>query len=1433
MAERFDYILNIGADADAITKEIEAKIKEAKASVNNQVLTISNVKIDDNGVFSSFIKQLQSLAKSNIIKLDIDFTDFNKYQDKIDNIQKSLNLLDKTEIKNLVSSDLNKGIKVVGEDIKKLKKESDELFDKLSGKTKKAYGSTGFTNFYKENKPYLDKFKSDVETVNNILGQKKLTGLSTEELSEVYRLLIEIQKINAQLTSKNKVLSDGTKLFDLSTDGLEYTKLIPEVEKQMETIRRKLITSLSDLQNNQSSTIFSPIIDALKKVEQTANKVSNGNKDVELVNTENVKSTSKEIDALNEKLEKLESRKNNIAISILSNDGDEDAVMRLKEEKLEIEKQISSINKTIQAYQNLNLDGAVGSSILSIKELNENLEEESEKLKQVQSEFKKYGAAFSNLSEEDAINKLKELNAQFDKLKAEGKNKPFNVEFLSLRKEIGSLYKYIESKGYDSSSMGSFINVAKAFSQNVKIDEEAVNKLKNQEKWHQHIIDRIKEEIRLKEQSSSVKSNFDDSDQTTEISKRTKELEQNLSNKSYINSEEVEKITSLLNELNTKSKIKIDVDIQEAIANTDIIQEKINKIPEKKDIEIRIHENDIDDALSRINQTPLLSNNSASNIVKENQDIIESNQEVIASEEKKDSALNKAYISSASPNVDNFQKEKEIVDTTIDAEKTKLKELTSSLSDVVEAVDKKTDAFIIEGQIVDEVINGEISKLQELSSTLNDISNKVKAVSDLEIKVTQEQADQKEKRPAKKPAEKVTNPSKEGYIPKDTYIQDIGQAWDSAIAEDEELKVKKVADAYDELTGKLKDYFSLLDKKIKGTLSDGKNGADNVNNFKDLSTEINEAIVGQGKYANAVDAAADAQDSFNKKLKELKEFNANNIVDSLQGKLEKWESPDGKISSYSKHYDEVANKIYELQSRLPIDVANEEEIKRLKDDIADIEKSIKNLNGEELRGAKISNVDNLISGISRYSNLNTAAPKELKSELQLLLKRVQEARDNIDSLNKIEFDKLKSEFSNIKSRIEQTGKTGVSMADKIGNKFKDVFSYFATYVSIYDFIQTIREAYQYVVDIDTQMIELEKVSDMTGARLEESFEHATEAAKDLGSTVSDIISATADWSRLGYNADDAEQLAEVATIYKNVGDGIDIDTANNSLISTLQGFKMDANEAMKIVDSFNEVANRMPIDSAGIGEALQRSAASFNAANTDLNESIALITATNAVVQDPTRVGNMWKTVSMRIRGATAELQEAGLETDGMVESTSQLRELIKGMTGFDIMVDDSTYKDIKEIVVGIGKEWDKLSDIDQAALLEKLAGKTQGNALAAALSNWEMIEEAYAIAEESEGSARKEQEKWEQGLEARTNKLKASLEILSTTVLDSDFLGGAIDAGRGFIDVLTEIIDTLGLIPTLLTSGGGIFAAMKSFKGEGKWGFKNVLISFNMPSVV
>ncbi len=83
----------------------------------------------------------------------------------------------------------------------------------------------------------------------------------------------------------------------------------------------------------------------------------------------------------------------------------------------------------------------------------------------------------------------------------------------------------------------------------------------------------------------------------------------------------------------------------------------------------------------------------------------------------------------------------------------------------------------------------------------------------------------------------------------------------------------------------------------------------------------------------------------------------------------------------------------------------------------------------------------------------------------------------------------------------------------------------------------------------------------------------------------------------------------------------------------MQGYGIAASNVMEIVDKFNEVANRMPTSAGDIGEGLKRSASALATAGNDLDESIALFTAGQAVVQDADSLGTVLKTTSMRIRG--------------------------------------------------------------------------------------------------------------------------------------------------------------------------------------------------------
>lgn len=235
--------------------------------------------------------------------------------------------------------------------------------------------------------------------------------------------------------------------------------------------------------------------------------------------------------------------------------------------------------------------------------------------------------------------------------------------------------------------------------------------------------------------------------------------------------------------------------------------------------------------------------------------------------------------------------------------------------------------------------------------------------------------------------------------------------------------------------------------------------------------------------------------------------------------------------------------------------------------------------------------------------------------------------------------------------------------------------------------------YDAVVDLDTAMTELKKVTDETDESYDRFLSDAAQKAVDIGTSYSDYVTATANFARLGYSMADASDLAEVATIYSVVGDEIsDVNEATSSIISTMKAFGIEASDAMTIVDKFNKIGNEFAISSGGVGDALQRSASAMAAANNTIDESIALIVAANNVVQDPAAVGTMWKTVAMRIRGAKTELEEAGLETEYMAESTAKLQDQIKGLTnvdgsgGFDIMADADNFKSTYEIILELAR---------------------------------------------------------------------------------------------------------------------------------------------------
>lgn len=175
----------------------------------------------------------------------------------------------------------------------------------------------------------------------------------------------------------------------------------------------------------------------------------------------------------------------------------------------------------------------------------------------------------------------------------------------------------------------------------------------------------------------------------------------------------------------------------------------------------------------------------------------------------------------------------------------------------------------------------------------------------------------------------------------------------------------------------------------------------------------------------------------------------------------------------------------------------------------------------------------------------------------------------------------------------------------------------------------------------------------------------------------------------------------------------------------------------------------------------------------------------------------------MRLRSAKVDLEAMGEDSEGAAESVSSLRESILALTGqkVDILTEDEqSFKSTYQILKEISEVWNNLTDVNQASLLELIAGKMQGNATAAILNNFKVAEDSLKSAVNSFGSATEENERYLDSIAGKTAQLQAAFEQLSNTLLNSDVIKFFLDLGIGATDAANALVELTGVLPILAT---------------------------------
>lgn len=469
-----------------------------------------------------------------------------------------------------------------------------------------------------------------------------------------------------------------------------------------------------------------------------------------------------------------------------------------------------------------------------------------------------------------------------------------------------------------------------------------------------------------------------------------------------------------------------------------------------------------------------------------------------------------------------------------------------------------------------------------------------------------------------------------------------------------------------------------------------------------------------------------------------------------------------------------------------------------------IQKERELANSEKLASAKTA----LSSQMDVWLKENSAAASQFGMQIEQLKVRLQ-------SCDATSFAGIKAEFQEITRQAELAGKATLTFGDRLKNQLSKLGTYFSATMMITQAIRGLRSMYDNVVDVDTALTGLYRVTDLSANEYSNLYDQMISSAKEYGATLSDIITSTADWVRLGFDAGDAERFSEITAMYQHVTD-LDNSTAVENLVTAYKGyqdqlmnmFDGDSTKAIEYVaDIFDKLGNEYAVTAADVGSALTKCASAMEVAGNSIQETSAMATGITEVTQNADKAGSALKILSMRLRGTEAkDLEELGEDTDGLISNTGKLRDTIQELSDVDIMADNGDFKSTYEIMDDIYEVWNKMHDADRASLLETIAGKNRASEVAALLNNWEQVRSAMQAATDAEGTASAENEKYMQSLQGHLDTLTAAWQALSNSFLSSDFLSGALEGLTSFLSGLDAVINKVGVLPTLI---GGITAAL------------------------
>lgn len=338
-----------------------------------------------------------------------------------------------------------------------------------------------------------------------------------------------------------------------------------------------------------------------------------------------------------------------------------------------------------------------------------------------------------------------------------------------------------------------------------------------------------------------------------------------------------------------------------------------------------------------------------------------------------------------------------------------------------------------------------------------------------------------------------------------------------------------------------------------------------------------------------------------------------------------------------------------------------------------------------------------MTSMQEWMRKNGAATKDCKDKVRQLITECQ-------TCDKVRFEGIKNEFKELTAQMGKAGKLGAGTLEGIIAQGKKFVQWIGVTGAVMQTVQAFRKATSNVIELDTKMVELSKVSDLTAQGLEDVTNQCYDLGKSLSKTGTDVLDAVTTFKRAGYDIADSVKYAEEALKTANISENLKDASQNaDSLVNIMKGFQNETPEfAKKINDAVNQVSNTEAVNFDNLIDGATRLSAVADQAGLSFEQMLGTLTGGYEIL------GNMEKVATGQIT-IFSRLQAIQLDGEEEVSTVAKLQEKFSNATKSAVNIVDQTsgqLRNVYDILDDLAGVWDTLDKNTREALAIEAAGK-------------------------------------------------------------------------------------------------------------------------------